>query len=573
MEQQRLFLIILLAALSIMLWMEWQKDYHSPLPQTVSSSPAKGGVPIEGERVRVEGDIPVPSAGVTVAPTATNQQTVAAPKPARSGKLITVESSVYRLQIDTRGGDIQQLDLPQYPVTVEQPDNPFRLLDNSDERNFQVQSGLYVPGDAALREQTPGRNTVYESPQSHYTVSNEPRDVDLVWRNAQGMAFIIRYTFSPDSYLVKVSHIINNPTQQAWQGNIYLRLQRVPPPGSGNLAMMPTYAGPVFYSPDNKYKKISFSDIDDARGDTSGVRDAINREFSGGWAAMIEHYFAGAWIPPADQTYRYFTARLDNNRYLIGLSSPQHTVTANSKIEVTSDLFLGPKIQNIMEDIAPGLELTVDYGWLTFLAKPLFWVLEWIHRFVGNWGWAIVLLTLAIKLVFYKLSEASYKSMANMRRVQPRMVQIKERYAGDKQRMNQAMMELYRKEKINPLGGCLPILIQIPVFIALYYMLLESVELRQADWILWINDLSVKDPFYVLPIIMGISMLVQMKLNPAPVDPIQAKIMTFLPIVFTVLFLFFPSGLVLYWVVNNVLSIAQQWYITRIVIKTDKPIS
>lgn len=573
MEQQRLFLIILLAAISLMLYMEWQKDYHSPIPQT-ATSPTNGSVPVEGTAPRGEGEMPVPTAGVTTTPAEkTSEQAVAPPTPKTGGKLITVESDVYRLVIDTQGGDIQQLDLMEYSVTVEQPDNPFRLLDDSAVRNFQVQSGFYVPGDAALRDLTPGRNTVYESAQDHYDVTSGARDVDLVWRNAQGMEFIIRYTFSPKSYLVKVAHIINNPTQQAWEGNVYLRLQRVPPPGGGNLAMMPTYVGPVYYSPDEKYQKIPFDDIDDAGGDGNGVRDAIDREFSGGWAAMIEHYFASAWIPPKDQTYRYFTARLDNNRYLIGLSSPQHTVAANSKVEVSSDLFVGPKVQNTMENIAPGLELTVDYGWLTFLAKPLFWILEWIHRYIGNWGWAIVLLTLGIKLVFYKLSEASYKSMANMRRVQPRMVQIKERYAGDKQRMNQAMMELYRKEKINPLGGCLPILIQIPVFIALYYMLLESVELRQADWILWINDLSVKDPYYVLPILMGISMLVQMKLNPAPVDPIQAKIMTFLPIVFTVLFLFFPSGLVLYWVVNNVLSIAQQWYITRVVIKDKKPAS
>lgn len=568
MEQQRLFLLAVLAALSFMLYLDWQKDYGpkpvQPTTQATLPTEERGAAPVQGEQAM---PVPSSSAGDTTA----KPSTTAAVTATARGEEIIVETDVYRAVIDSQGGDLRQLDLVKYPVQVDKPEQPFRLLDESGQRNFVVQSGFFVIGDQQAQELTPSRQTVFTSAQSKYQITDQARDVDLVWRNREGIEFIIRYTFSPGSYRIKVKHIVNNPGDQKWAGNVYLRLQRTPPVESKSMAALPTYIGPVYYSPDDKYKKINFGDIDDASPKDSSVRDAIDREFTGGWAAMIEHYFVGAWIPPKDVVYRYFTAKLSDSRYLIGLSSPLHEVAPRSRLEVSSDLFVGPKLQKAMEKLAPGLELTVDYGWLTFLAKPLFWILGWIHTLVGNWGWAIILLTLAIKLAFYKLSETSYKSMANMRKLQPKLAAMKQRYGDDKQKMNQAMMEMYKKEKINPLGGCLPILIQIPVFIALYYMLLESVELRQAEWIFWIKDLSVKDPYFVLPIIMGISMLAQQKLNPTPLDPIQAKVMMILPIVFTFLFLFFPSGLVLYWVVNNVLSIAQQWYITNMVIKETKP--
>lgn len=569
MEQQRLFLFAILAALSFLLYLDWQKDYApkpvQPVSQTTTGqSESATGTPAGGEQ-----DMPIPSSGK-----AEQSQTS---KPAMTaethGSDIVVESDVYHVVIDSQGGDIRELDLKKYPVSIQKPDQPYRLLEETRKRDFVVQSGFYVTGDKQAQTLTPSRKTVFQTAQSKYIVGKEAKDVDLTWRNAEGMEFIIRYTFSPDSYHIKVSHIINNPTSHTWQGNVYLRLERTPPVEHKGVASLPTYVGPVYYSPDDKYKKVKFSAIDDAKAKDSSVRDAIDREFAGGWAAMIEHYFVGAWIPPKDAVYRYFTAKLSDDRYLIGMSSPKHEVKPNSHLQVTSDLFVGPKLLKALAKVAPGLDLTVDYGWTTFLSKPLFKVLSWIHGVVGNWGWSIILLTLFIKLAFYKLSETSYKSMANMRKLQPRMTALKQRFGDDKQKMQQAMMEMYKKEKINPLGGCLPIVIQIPVFIALYYMLLESVELRQADWIFWIKDLSVKDPYFVLPIIMGISMLAQQKLNPTPVDPMQAKIMMLLPIVFTFLFLFFPSGLVLYWVVNNALSIAQQWYITRIVIKDSKPAS
>ena len=284
---------------------------------------------------------------------------------------------------------------------------------------------------------------------------------------------------------------------------------------------------------------------------------------------MIQHYFLGAWVPAADSNQVFYSRyKADPDRYTLGMKSKQvYVVNAGTQQTINNGLFVGPKLQNELEQIAPGLELTVDYGALTILAKPLFWLLDMIHSLVGNWGWAIVLLTLLIKLAFYKLSETSYKSMAQMRKLTPRLQQLKERYGDDRQKMGQAQMDLFRKEKINPLGGCLPILVQIPVFIALYWVLLESVELRQAPWILWINDMSTADPYFVLPLLMGVSMFIQQKLNPAPIDPIQAKVMMALPFVFTIFFAFFPAGLVLYWVVNNVLSIAQQWYITRKIVQ------
>jgi YidC/Oxa1 family membrane protein insertase len=387
------------------------------------------------------------------------------------------------------------------------------------------------------------------------------------------MEFVIRYHFTPGSYDIGVVHEINNKSAQPWVGHSYVRLERTPPEKSSGLAMMPTYTGAVFYSPDKKYEKINFDKIDDARKDGKSYFDAIDREFSGGWIAFIEHYFVAAFIPPKDDVFKYFTQKPSPNgkRYWIGMMSGQKTVQPGEKAQTSLQLYAGPKIQKDLAVIAPGLELSVDYGWLTFLSKPIFWLMGVIHGFIGNWGWSIILLTLTIKLAFYKLSETSYKSMARMKKLAPRMQQINERYADDRQRKGQAMMELYKQEKVNPLGGCLPILIQIPVFIALYYVLLESVELRQAPWIGWITDLSIKDPYFVLPIIMGISMFAQQKLNPTPPDPIQAKMMMILPIVFTFMFLFFPSGLVLYWVVNNLLSITQQWYITKIVLAEKKP--
>lgn len=574
MEQQRLFLILLLGFISFMLYQSWQQDYApKPIPSTTQTD--KANLPEVTEQQAMptsDSDMPVPQTrgeSSEVVAEATQALSISS-----RGKVVRVETDVFKIEIDTQGGDIKRADLIKYPVSVEHPETPFRLMDKSSQRVLMAQNGFQVTGKAA-KNTTPGRQTVYQTDATSYQLQQGQKqlDVELSWKNAAGVEFIIRYTFSAGSYDIGVTHEIVNNSTQAWTGHSYVRLERTPPKESGGLAMMPTYTGAVFYSPDKKYDKIDFGEIDDSRNDGKGYFDAIDREFAGGWVAFIEHYFVTAFIPPKDDVYRYFTHKPspNGNRYWIGLMSVEKNVQPNDAVKTNLQLYAGPKIQDTLEKIAPGLELSVDYGWLTILSKPIFWLMKQIHSFVGNWGWSIILLTLTIKLAFYKLSETSYKSMARMKKLTPRMQQISERYADDRQRKGQAMMELYKKEKVNPMGGCLPILIQIPVFIALYYVLLESVELRQAPWILWYKDLSIKDPYFVLPIIMGASMWFQQKLNPMPTDPMQAKLMMFLPIVFTVMFLFFPSGLVLYWVVNNLLSIAQQWYITRIVIAEKKP--
>ena len=575
MEQQRLFLILLLGMITVMLYFEWQKDYGPKDPATIvnqGSTSASDLPPTSISPQDSDTSMPVPQSSTPMLGTSPQAQ----PTPQSSqGKIITVETDVFRLEIDTQGGTIRKLDLLKYPVSVEEPNNPFRLMDTSRQRIFNAQHGFHIArNDKRLKSLTPTAKTVFTTASDNYKLEGDKLTVDLSWTNSAGMTFIKSFTFTHASYSINVSHQIKNPTPLTWTGHSFVRLERAPPADSGGgLSMLPTYTGAVYYSPENKYDKVDFDDIDDSLGpQQKGYLDAINSEFAGGWIAMIEHYFVGAFIPPKDDVYRYFTHKpvRNGNRYWIGMMSTEKTIKPNEELETNLTLYVGPKIQKDMEVLAPGLELSVDFGWLTFISKPLFWLLDKIHTFVGNWGWSIILLTLLIKLVFYKLSETSYKSMARMKKLAPRMKQISDRYADDRQRKGQAIMELYKKEKVNPMGGCLPILIQIPVFIALYYVLLESVELRQAPWILWLNDLSLKDPYFVLPLIMGASMFFQQKLNPPPPDPMQAKMMMMLPFVFTVLFLFFPSGLVLYWVVNNLLSIAQQWYITKVVMAEKK---
>jgi len=576
MEQQRIFLILLLGMISVMMYFQWQEDYGPKPATTVTQGGTSVGdlPPTPGQQASSGDDALMPVPQTQSSPATGTNQPVPQATAKSSGKIITVETDVYKLLIDTQGGTIKQVDLLKYPVSVEEPDNPFRLMDTSAKRNFNAQHGFHISrNDPKLKSLTPTSSTVYTTSQDNYKLEGDELVVDLNWTNQLGMTFTQSLKFTRASYAVEVSHQINNPTDLTWTGHSFVRLERSPPlDEGGGFAMLPTYTGAVYYSPENKYDKVDFDDIDDSlKPGQKGYLDAINSEFAGGWIAMIEHYFVGAFIPPKDDVYRYFTHRKSNARYWIGMMSTEKTIKPRESIKTNLQFYVGPKIQNDMAALAPGLELSVDFGWLTFISKPLFWLLDNIHSFVGNWGWSIILLTLLIKLVFYKLSETSYKSMARMKKLAPRMKQISDRYADDRQRKGQAIMELYKKEKVNPMGGCLPILIQIPVFIALYYVLLESVELRQAPFMFWLDDLSLKDPYFVLPLIMGASMYFQQKLNPPPPDPMQAKMMMMLPFVFTILFLFFPSGLVLYWVVNNLLSIAQQWYITRIVMDEKRP--
>lgn len=548
-EQIRTILLIALCVVSYLLWDAWQRDYGpKPPPPASTERPTPDAGP---------GDSASPSVDVPQAPQAVPTETTAAPSVREDagelghGRKIRVTTDVLAVEIDTLGGTIARVNLRSYPVSNDKPNEPFRLLDDSDpSRYFIAQSGLTGPRSA------PNHHAQYESDTDAYelTYGSEFIDVPLRWRSEDGVEVTRTYRFARDNYVVEARVEVANGSGEDWQGALYGQLLRGEPESSGGLFRTYTYTGGILSGPEKPYEKVDFSDM---------ASQDIDRDVIGGWVAMIQHYFAAAWIPGSEQTNHYYSKGLANGRFAIGVVSPVGTVSPGGTGEFSFSLYVGPKIQERMQDVAPHLERTVDYGWLWLIAEPLFWLLSWIHGFVANWGWAIIILTILIKLAFFQLSATSYKSMARMRKLQPRITALRERYAADKQRMNQAMMELYRQEKINPLGGCLPIVVQIPVFIALYWVLLESVELRQASFIGWLDDLSLHDPYFVLPVLMGITMLIQQKLNPTPPDPMQAKIMMALPFVFTFFFLFFPSGLVLYWFVNNLLSIIQQWVITK----------
>ena len=535
MDTPRFILVLALTLVSIMLWEAWQQDYGAAPAGTATPDALQ---PLE--------DPEIPQ----IKPDNTTTRSVpgAAALQGTDGSVTTVETDVLRLKID-RGGTIVFAELPGYPVSLDNPDQAFVLLNNSTNLYHVIQSGI-------VGETAPTHKDMFSAGRTSYTL-NEGEDVlevPLTWKSADGVSVTKVFIFARGSYRIHLKHIVENESVTDWEGRQYTQIKRDDPSKEGRKLLY-TYTGAVLSSPDNRYEKISFDDMEDAETDEN---------ISNGWAAMIQHYFLTALLPADKQAvYRYYTRAFSSQYYSIGNVSPALRLAPGQQGELANYLYVGPKQQSELEQLADGLELTVDYGILWFLAKPLFWCLERLYGLTGNWGWSIILVTIMLKVLFYRLSAAGYRSMANMRRVQPRMVAIRDRHKDDRARLNQAMMQIYKEEKINPFGGCFPILVQIPVFLALYWVLLESVELRQADFIFWLNDLSSKDPFYVLPIIMGATMLIQQRLNPAPMDPMQEKVMKALPFVFTVFFAFFPSGLVLYWVTNNVLSIAQQWLITK----------
>ncbi|MES9992576.1 MAG: membrane protein insertase YidC [Candidatus Thiodiazotropha sp.] len=547
MDNLRLILFFTLAFVGLLLYQAWQQDY-GPQSQTqtetkTSDSPgpelAQDSASVPSVEVKAE----LPAAVASDSPS-TGKTTQAA--------VVKVETDLLKLEISTQGGTVQKALLLDYPVSLDHPDVKVELLTPREPDIYIAQSGLI----GTEKGKAPSHESIYEAKQGSYKMADDSDElvVPLTWSSGDGVEITKEFVFRRGSYVADVRYLVNNQSAQDWAARDYGQLQRMEPSSDSNGFTTYTYTGGVYYTPQEKYEKVDFDEM---------AKKKLNVESDQGWLAMIEHYFLSAWIPPKDQVEHFYTNALSGGKYLIGSYSPTVTVAGGETKSLSRQLYIGPKLQDQLEVIAEGLELTVDYGWLTVIAKPIFWLLKTIHNWVGNWGWSIIILTLLIKAAFYKLSETSYKSMANMRKFTPRIQAIKDRYGDDKQRIQAAMMELYKKEKINPLGGCLPILVQIPVFIALYWVLLESVELRQAPWVLWIDSLSEKDPYFILPLIMGVSMFVQQKLNPAPPDPMQAKIMMTLPFVFTIFFAFFPAGLVLYWVVNNLISIAQQWYITR----------
>ncbi|MEO8935386.1 MAG: membrane protein insertase YidC [Burkholderiaceae bacterium] len=566
MDTRRTILWIVFSLSLFMLFENWQRaNGHATMfgPATSTSPAATGSAP-QGTSNDVPvasttpGSVPAagnapPSANNTAATTAASEMP-SATAPAK-GEQVAITTDKFAVDFNTIGATIDRVELLAYRDSADTKQN-FVLLNQVPDYYYVAQTGLVnsAAGAAAL----PTHRTPFTVVPGPRALEPGQDTLDVAFEaQAGGVKVVKTYTFHRGSYEIGVRDAVTNVGDTPVSPQLYLQLVRDDKSPVGGSRFYSTYYGPAVYSPTEKFQKVSFSDIEKGKGPDKHVAHADE-----GWVAMLQHYFVSAWIP-ANGARDYYTDKLDANLFRVGLRQPLGTIAPGATLDNDAKLYLGPTDERTLEKIAPGLDLVRDYGWTTILAKPMFWVLEKIHALLGNWGWSIILLTICIKLVFFPLSAASYKSMARMKNLAPRMKELQERHKEDRAKMNQATMELYRAEKINPMGGCLPIVIQIPFFIALYSTLLASVEMRGAPWLGWIHDLAAPDPFYILPVIMMASMFIQYKLNPAPPDPTQAKMMLIMPLVFGVTFFFFPAGLVLYWVVNNLLSIAQQWQITR----------
>ncbi|HYD97034.1 MAG TPA: membrane protein insertase YidC [Noviherbaspirillum sp.] len=542
MDIQRTILWVVFSLSLLLLWDNWMRyngkqSMFFPTPTQQEARPGAAGA-----SPAAKSDVPQATAGAQ-APAA-----VPGAAAAVKGEVVTITTDVVKAEIDTAGGELKRLELLKHKDTVDQSKNMV-LFDAGTKHVYLAQSGLI------------GGN--FPNHKSPFVAKPGPRTLDgkdelqLVLESEQGGVKLVKtYTFRKGDYAIGVKHDVVNNSGAPIAPSVYMQLVRDGNKPEGESQFYSTFTGPVVYTDAEKYQKMEFEDIEE--GKNKHVTKAAD-----GWVALVQHYFVSALLPPQNAQREIYTKKVDNNLYSVGTILPMGTVAPGATGSMAAQLYAGPQETDRLEKLAPGLDLVKDYGWLTILAKPIFWLMDQIHKVLGNWGWTIIVLTILIKLAFFPLSAASYRSMAKMKTVTPKMQSIRERYKSDPQKMNQAMMELYRTEKINPLGGCLPILVQIPVFIALYWVLLASVEMRNAPWLGWIQDLASPDPWYILPVVMAISMFIQTKLNPTPPDPIQAKVMMFMPIIFSVMFFFFPAGLVLYWVVNNILSIAQQWVITK----------
>jgi len=548
----RAFWWIALAFTAMWIWFEWMKFSASP--------------PVDTNQAAIHADRPadVPMANLPVEPGGSaSQSDLDVPQAVtrmEQQQRIRVFTDTLHLEIDTLGGDIRDARTPKHGMPNDR-NTPFHLMSDQGPLIYYHQNGIATPGNAALP--APTHRSVFEVSQTEFRMDGDTLRVPMVWRE-QGIEVTKTYVFTRGSYLIDVEYEVTNRTDQAWSGSLYSQFVRTAHDPYSSM-MMYTYTGPVYYnhySEDSKYNKIDFKEI--------ASQPLNNLPIQGGWAAMIQHYFVTASIPDQNVTNTYYAREVESGRYAVGVVEPAFTIDAGQSDMVRTQIYIGPTEQDVLKTIAPGLEKTIDYGMFTILAEPLFWLLSHIHDIVGNWGWSIIVLTILIKLAFYWLSAKSYYSMAKLRKFQPKLKQLKENYGDDKVLFQQKMMKLYKEEKINPLGGCLPILVQMPVFIALYWVLIYSVEMRQAEWMLWITDLSTKDPYFVLPILMGLTMWIQQKLNPtAMMDEMQQKVMRLLPFIFTLFFMWFPAGLVLYWLMNNILSVSQQYYITKKIEKMD----
>ena len=552
METKKLVLIIILSTSLLFLWDAWQKEIQSTAPITAAEAINPGGSVGRHEALPVPGDALVSSHGT--APTGIEGVTPSlTPRLLEDGEKIRVTTDLVSVEIDTAGGDIRQLGLLKHP-SRDNEHQPYSLLQSNATNISVAQAGLIGDG-------LPSHKTQFTVSSNIYNYELSPGDDKIVVRllapEVDGIEVAKVFTFHRDSYVIDVEFEITNHSDSSIQPFSYFQLLRdgnSPPKGAS--LMMASYLGAAVYTEEDKFQKIKFSDLEKNKAEYPTNAD-------NGWIAMLEHYFVTAWLPEQQTPREYYAKKLAENHYTAGIIAPVGFIAPGQTSRVSMPLYSGPQEQKKLAELSPGLDLTVDYGWLTVIAKPLFWLLSFYHSYVGNWGIAIILLTLTVKLIFFPLSAAGYRSMAKLRVVTPKLQRIREQYSSDRQKMHQAMMEFYKEEKINPMGGCLPILVQIPVFIALFWTLLAAVELRYAPLALWITDMSVPDPYYVLPLLMGISMWIQSKLSPVPADPLQAKIMKIMPVAFSIFFFFFPSGLVLYSLCNNILSIAQQWQITR----------
>jgi YidC/Oxa1 family membrane protein insertase len=534
---RRIGLYIAVALLGVLLWDAWSKEHPTTGKTNAPSAEAPANF------------VP-PSYSTATTPATAPSLPAPAPEPSTSAltALIAVKTDVLSVDIDPQGGNLVNASLLKYPETLEEPSVPMSILSANPNTLYLAQTGLKTHGAAQTE------TIHYQAAQTQYVLpaGDNQLTVRLTGTTDAGLQVVKTFVFTRNKYNVQINYELHNTGATPWVGNVYQQIIRknVPPKGSQHSR---SYNGAALSSPDKPYQKLPFKKLDE---------EQVNQNAQGGWIAMQQPYFLTAWIPPANQTNHYYSS-VNGDIYTMGYVGDQLSIAPGATASQSAMFYVGPELPDQLKGLGKGLDLTIDYGWLWMISKAIFWVMDHVHTVVGNWGWAIIITTLIIKLLFYKLSEKSYISMAKMRDIQPRLQALKERFGEDKQGFSRATMELYKKEKVNPLGGCLPTIVQIPVFIALYYVLIESVELRQAPFIFWIQDLSVHDPYYVLPILMGLSMLLQQRLSPPPPDPTQAKMMMLLPVIFTVFFIYFPAGLVLYWLVNNCASILQQWYVMK----------
>lgn len=553
MDFKRSILYFILAILGVMIWHTWQNDY--PVNKqtdisTLSSSVSTTTHPVDFAPIANNESTNLSNNAISNVDASKTLSTVIPPD-----KMITIKTDVIDAKINLRGGNLVSTKLLHYPVSVEEKNIPVHILNSQNTTLYIAQSGF------SGKDQKTSAPIDYTSSQNQYILQPGQNIlvVTLSGKTADGLSVQKIFTFKRNNYVIGTQIQLKNNSANAWQGNIYNQIMRRYVPIDGAYKSR-SYYGAAVSTANTPYKKLSFDHLSE---------NNFSRDIQNGWIAMQQQYFLSAWIPPKNQMLHYYSRSFghgddgQNNLFVLGYLSPSIQLATGSSTTFSSTLYVGPEEAKNLESLAKGLDLTVDYGFLSPISKFLFWLMKEIHHFVGNWGWSIVLVTILIKIAFYWFSKKSYVSMAKTRDLQPKIKALKDRYENDKAAMSKAMMELYRKEKINPLGGCLPMIIQIPVFFALYYVLVESVELRQAPFIFWIHDLSVRDPYFILPVLMGLSMLLQQKLSPPPPDPMQAKMMMLLPVVLTVFFATFPAGLVLYWLTNNLASILQQWYVMR----------